>query len=151
LLEFFRVGENLTDAILTVMKYIKVVTGIEPTQEEIAVTLRSYFILNEIGNQIKYHLKKAAENEEQDQTDFKRPFWTFNLISGPGRNFLAKAGYFRAGIGEAIQAIQDFAENMHGEIPDQDILAASLTSTFILSEIKNQIEWQRDNPDKVSA
>ena len=151
MIEFFRVGENLTDAILTVMKYIKVVTGIEPTQEEIAVTLKSYFILNEIGNQIKYHLKKAAENEGQDQADFKRPYWTFNFISGPSPNFLARAGYFRAGIGEAIQAIQDFAKKMHGETPNQDIVAASLISTFILSEIKNQIEWQRDNPDKVSA
>ena len=151
MLELVRVGENLTDAILALMKYIKVVTGIEPTQEEIAETLKSYFILNEIGNQIKYHLKKAADGEEKKPPVIERPLWTFNLISGPGQNFLARAGYFRAGIGEAIQAIKDFSENMHGEIPNQDILAASLKSTFILSEIKNQIDWQRDNPDKVSA
>ena len=151
MLEFVRVSENLTDAILTVMKYIKVVTGIEPTQEEIAVTLKSYFILNEISNQVKYHFKKAAEDEQKNQVDLKRPSWTFNFISGPDRNFLARAGYFRTGIGEAIQAIQDFAQNMHGKTPNQDIVAASLKSTFILSEIKNQIEWQRNNPDKVNT
>ena len=151
LLEFARVGENLTDAVLTVMKYVKAATGVEPTQEEVAAALKSYFILNEIGNQIKYHLKKAAEDEKTDQPDVKRPSWTFNLISGPGRNFLARAGYFRPGIGEAVQAIRDFAQNMLGETPNQDIIAASLKSTFILSEIKNQIEWQRNNPDKVSG
>ena len=96
-------------------------------------------------------MKKAADGEEKKSPVIERPLWTFNLISGPGQNFLARAGYFREGIGEAIQAIKDFSENMHGDIPNQDILAASLKSTFILSEIKNQIDWQRDNPDKVSA
>ena len=151
MLELVRVGENLTDAILTVIKYIKTVTGTEPTQEEIAETLKSYFILNEIGNQIKYHLKKADDDEEKNLPDIDRPFWTLNLMSGPGRHFLARAGYFRAGIGEAIQAIRDFSEKMHGEIPNQDIIAASLTSTFILSEIKNQLEWQRNKSDKADS
>jgi hypothetical protein len=44
-----RVGKHITDAILTVMKYVRDTTGIEPSQEEIATALKSYFILNEIG------------------------------------------------------------------------------------------------------
>jgi hypothetical protein len=43
-----RVGKHITDAILTVMKYVRDTTGIEPSQEEIATALKSYFILNEI-------------------------------------------------------------------------------------------------------
>lgn len=151
MLELVRIGENLTDAILALMKYIKTVTGVEPTQEEVAETLKSYFILNEIGNQIKYHLKKAADDEKKNIPDIDRPFWTLNLMSGPGRHFLARAGYFRAGIGEAIQAIRDFSKKMHGEIPNQDIIAASLRSTFILSEIKNQFEWHRNQSDKADS
>ncbi len=52
LAEFARIGDSMRDAVLTIMNYVKIVTGVEPTQEEIAEALKSYFILNEVGNQI---------------------------------------------------------------------------------------------------
>jgi hypothetical protein len=141
----------MRDAILTVMRYIRHVTGVEPTQQEIIETLKSYFILNEIGNQIKYQLKKSAETVEQDKMNIRRPFWTLNLMSGPGNNLLARAGVFHKTIIETIQAIQDFMKKMIGVEPNFDIIAESLKSTFILSEIKNQIEWQRKNAEKTKG
>ncbi len=61
------------------MKYIEVATGVEPTQDEIAEMLKSYFILNEIGNQVKYQLKKASENKDnEDQFEIRGPYWTLN-------------------------------------------------------------------------
>jgi hypothetical protein len=80
---FVRLEDSIKDAILTIMKYVKVFTGEEPTQEEIAEMLKSYFILNEVGNQIKYQLKKESEKEKEDQIDIKNPAWTLNLKSGP--------------------------------------------------------------------
>jgi hypothetical protein len=38
-----------------------------------------------------------------------------------------------------------------GAEPSADILSKSLTSSFILSEIKNQIDWQRKNAQKTKA
>ena len=149
--ELVRIGDSMRDAILTVMRYIKHVTGVEPTQEEIVETLKSYFILNEVGNQIKYQLKKSAEKEEQDQIKIRRPFWTLNLMSGPGNNLLAKAGVFHKTIPATIQAIQDFMKKMIGVEPSVEIIAESLKSTFILSEIKNQIDWQRKNTKKTKG
>jgi hypothetical protein len=35
-----------------------------------------------------------------------------------------------------------------GAEPSADILSKSLKSSFILSEIKNQIDWQRKNAKK---
>jgi hypothetical protein len=52
---------------------------------------------------------------------------------------------------ETIQAIQDFMKKMIGVEPNFDIIAESLKSTFILSEIKNQIEWQRKNAEKTKG
>ena len=62
--EFIRIEGSIKDAILTIMRYVQVATGVEPTQDEIAEMLKSYFILNEIGNQVKYQLKKASENKD---------------------------------------------------------------------------------------
>ncbi|MEX1329315.1 MAG: hypothetical protein AB1Z29_21145, partial [Desulfobacterales bacterium] len=62
--ELIWIEDSIKDAILTIMKYIEVATGVEPTQDEIAEMLKSYFILNEIGNQVKYQLKKASENKD---------------------------------------------------------------------------------------
>ncbi|MGD8263473.1 MAG: hypothetical protein PVJ22_14015, partial [Desulfobacterales bacterium] len=90
-----QIEDSIQDAILTIMKYIKHVTGVEPTQEEIAESLKSYFILNEVGNQIKYQLKKADDNEDDDQIYIKKPFWTLNLLAGPANNMLARAGVFK--------------------------------------------------------
>lgn len=146
--EFVRIEDSIKDAILTIMKYVQYATGIEPTQNEIAEMLKSYFILNEISNQVKYQLKKRSEKENGDKTDIRKPFWTLNLKTGPSKSFLAGAGYFRRNIQEAIQAVRDFIKKTTGIEPDDDILAKSLKSSFILSEIKNQIEWQRKNDQK---
>ena len=56
-----RLKKTITDAILTVLKSVRDATGDEPTQEEIATALKSYFIMNEIGNQIKFQRKKKTK------------------------------------------------------------------------------------------
>ena len=149
--DFVRIDSNLQDAILTIMKYVKDNTGIEPTDQEIAVALKSYFILNEVGNQIGYQLKKKQEKKETDQIEIKGLRWTLNLLRGPGQNILAKAGVFRKDISEAIQATQDFIAKKSGTKPNHDIIAKSLRSSFILSEIKNQIDWQRKNAKRAKS
>ncbi len=130
------------------MKYVKVITGVEPTQEEIAEMLKSYFILNEVGNQVKYQLKKETKKEEEDQIEIKTPVWRLNLHSGPGKNVLARAGLFQNSILDAIQTINEFMVKNIGAEPSAEILSKSLKSSFILSEIKNQIDWQRKKAQK---
>ena len=145
--EFIRIEGSIKDAILTIIRYVQVATGVEPTQDEIAEMLKSYFILNEVGNQVKYQFKKASqrEDDDDDQIDIRRPFWTLNLMSGPGKNVLPRAGVFTSNIQAAIQSARQFIKKAIGVEPSNDILAKSLKSSFILSEIKNQIEWQRKN------
>ena len=141
--EFVRLDDSVKDALLTIMRYVKRITGVEPSQDEIAEMLKSYFILNEIGNQIKYQLKKEAEESEEDQIDCSNPVWTLNLIAGPGQNILARAGVFHKSIPEALKGVNDFMLKTIGTVPSTEILSRSLKSSFILSEIKNQIDWQR--------
>jgi len=150
LAEFIRIEGSIKDAILTIIRYVQVATGVEPTQDEIAEMLKSYFILNEVGNQVKYQLKKASqrEDDDDDQIDIRRPFWTLNLMSGPGKNVLPRAGVFTSNIQAAIQSARQFIKKAIGVEPSNDILAKSLKSSFILSEIKNQIEWQRKKTKK---
>ena len=145
--EFIRIEGSIKDAILTIIRYVQVATGVEPTQDEIAKMLKSYFILNEVGNQVKYQLKKASKrkDDEEDQIQIRVPFWTLNLMSGPGKNVLPRAGVFTSNIQAAIQSAREFIKKAIGVEPSNDILAKSLKSSFILSEIKNQIEWQRKN------
>ena len=112
--------------------------------------LKSYFILNEVGNQVKYQLKKHSEKEKEDQIAIKNPVWTLNLKSGPGKNVLARAGLFQNSILDAIQTTYDFMVKNLGSEPSDEILSKSLQSSFILSEIKNQIEWQRNNAKKTN-
>ena len=142
--ELIWIEDSIKDAILTIMKYIEVATGVEPTQDEIAEMLKSYFILNEIGNQVKYQLKKASENKnDKDQIEIRGPFWTLNLMTGPGKNVLTKGGVFTSNIQAALRSVRKFVKKTIGIEPSNDILAKSLKSSFILSEMKNQIEWQR--------
>jgi hypothetical protein len=144
LAELIWIEDSIKDAILKIMKYVQVATGVEPTQDEIAEMLKSYFILNEIGNQVKYQLKKASENkDDKDQIDIRRPFWTLNLMTGPGKNVLTRGGVFTSDIQSALSSVREFVKKTMGKEPSNDILAKSLKSSFILSEIKNQIEWQR--------
>ncbi|MBW2406787.1 MAG: hypothetical protein JRF17_05410 [Deltaproteobacteria bacterium] len=151
--EFIRIEGSIKDAILTIIRYVQVTTGVEPTQDEIAEMLKSYFILNEVGNQVKYQLKKASkrENDDDDQIDTRKPFWTLNLMSGPGKNVLPRAGVFTSNIQAAIQSARQFIKKAIGVEPSNDILANSLKSSFILSEIKNQIEWQRKNAQNANG
>ena len=142
--ELIRLEDSIKDAILTIIRYVQVATGVEPTQDEIAEMLKSYFILNEIGNQVKYQLKKASENkDEKDQIEIRGPFWTLNLMTGPGKNVLTRGGVFTSNIQTAVRSVRKFVKKTIGKEPSNDILAKSLKSSFILSEIKNQIEWQR--------
>ena len=76
--KLFRVGKEMTDAILTVLKYVRDTTGIEPSQEEIATALKSYFILNEIENQIRFQRKNPIA-QNPPETNSKEPFWKLNL------------------------------------------------------------------------
>jgi hypothetical protein len=151
LAEFVRLGGSIKDAILTIMKYVKAHSGFEPTQEEVAEILKSYFILNEVGNQIKYQLKKDEKKEGQKQLGCKNPFWTLNLRSGPGQNILARAGFFHKSIQEAIEANRQYMIKTIGSEPSYDTIAASLQSSFILSEIKNQMEYLRKLANKKNA
>ena len=148
---FVRLEDSIKDAILTIMKFVKVNTGVEPSQDEIAEMLKSYFILNEVSNQVKYQLKKASGGKKENPVEIKSPAWRLNLKSGPGKNVLARAGIFQNCILDAIQATNDFMVKTIGAEPSADILSKSLISSFILSEIKNQIDWQRKNAEKATA
>ena len=139
-----RLGNPITDAILALMRYVRDTTGIEPSQEEIAIALQSYFILNEIGNQIKFQRKKPYAQNPPD-TSLKGPLWTLNLLaSSPSNNFI-RAGLFYESIQIAIQTTRDFVKTSSGVAPSEAEIASSLKSSFILSDIKNQIDWQRQD------
>ena len=137
----------MTDAILTVLKYVKITTGNEPTQSEVAEALKSYFILNEIGNQIKFQRKKpvAAAPPESRSRD---PFWRLDLKSGPAKNNWVRVGLFYETIKEALTTVQRFVKDSGAAEPTEAEIALSLKSSFILSEIKNQIDWQRNDQNK---
>jgi hypothetical protein len=140
-----RFDDVLWESLLLVMRYVKHGTGVEPDQEELAQTLGAYFICNEIGNQLKYLRKRRAEAEDKPPADLWRPRWNFDLISGPPRNNLARVGLFIAEVGKAIEQIRLHAQNAIGtEISDQDI-AQALRSSFILSEVVNQVKWLRQS------
>jgi hypothetical protein len=64
-------------------------------------------------------------------------------MAEPSKNVLAKAGFFHESVAEAILATHEFMKQTIGAEPDNDIIAESLKSSFILSEIRNQIDWQR--------
>jgi hypothetical protein len=139
----------MADAILTVLKYVRDATGDEPTQEEIANALKSYFILNEIGNQIKFQRKKQI-SPEPSKTESREPFWTLNLLAGPAKNTQVRVGLFYQNVLDAIVTIRRFVKDATGEEASATEIAQSLVSTFIISEIKNQIDWQRNGRDKAN-
>ena len=142
-----RLKKTITDAILTVLKYVENETGEEPTQEEVANALKSYFIMNEINNQIKFQRKKQ-NLPEPPQTASQEPIWTLNLLTGPSKNSLARVGLFYQNVHDAITAVRRFVKDATGDEPSAAEIAHSLKSTFILSEIKNQIDWQRNSQEQ---
>ena len=142
-----RLKETVTDAILTVLKYVRDTTGDEPTQEEIANALKSYFIMNEIGNQIKFQRKKKIPPHPAETVP-RDLFWTLDLMAGPPKNSLARVGLFYRNVHDAITTVRRFVKDATGKEASAAEIAQSLKSTFIISEIKNQIEWQRNDQEK---
>jgi hypothetical protein len=147
LAKLVRLRDTITDAILTVLKSVRDATGEEPTQEEIANAFKSYFIMNEIGNQIKFQRKKQV-SPQPAETVSRDMFWKLNLMAGPSKNSLARVGLFYKNVHDAITTLRRFVKDATGEEPSAMEIAQSLKSTFILSEIKNQIDWQRNGREK---
>lgn len=145
--KLIRLGTDMTDAILGVLKYVKIETGNEPTQSEVAEALKSYFILNEIGNQIKFQRKKKVA-PAAPESRLRDPFWKMDLKGGPAKNNLIRVGLINEGIKEALNAVQRFVKDSGAAEPSEAEIAFSLKSSFILSEIKNQIDWQRKDQKK---
>ncbi len=148
-----RLSKQMTDAILTLLKFIKATTGNEPSQTEVANALKSYFILNEIGNQIKFQRKKQHLQPPADTASivsFRKsiPFWKMNLMDGPPKNSLARVGLFYEIIQDAINTARRFVKDSGEEEPSEVEIALGLKSSFILSEIKSQIDWQRNGQKK---
>ena len=73
-----------------------------------------------------------------------------NLLRASTRSNLARAGLFSACIQEGIQTTADYVKKITGESATDAEIANSLKSSFILSEIKNQIDWQRKKPKKTT-
>ena len=148
MVKLVRVSKQMTGAIQKVMKYVENATGSEPTQEEIANALKSYFILNELGNQIEFQRKKSLAAQEPLKEGLPGPFWRLNLKHGPPKNSLIRAGLFYEDIQSAIKTAQNFVMSSSGDKPSEEDIALGLQSDFILSEIKNQINWQRNSLKK---
>ena len=142
-----RLGTDMTAAILGVLKYVKIKTGNEPSQLEVAEALKSYFLLNEIGNQIKFQREKKVTSTEP-QSLSREPIWKMDLIAGPAKNCLVRAGLFYESVNDALITVQRFVKDSGAVEPTEAEIALSLQSSFILSEIKNQIDWQRNGQQK---
>ncbi|MEJ5360372.1 MAG: hypothetical protein WHT06_17085 [Desulfobacterales bacterium] len=134
-----RLGPRLTEAIHEIIEFTRRTTGIEPSQGEIAGALKSYFTLAEMANQLAYlHRRPEAAQEEPRQALFV-PRMRIDLKGGPAANSLARAGFFRREVAEGLLAIRRHAASALGRAPGEAAIAAGLKSSFILSEIKNQI------------
>jgi hypothetical protein len=125
------------------MKHLRQTDGREPSQSELAQALGTYFMVNEIANQLRYQRKKASGLRNGMPAPPPRAFWTLDLRSGPTENSLARAGYFIPGIPAAIRKNIDHAEAVLGEKPQEAELSDCLQSSFILSELRNQLDWLR--------
>ena len=147
--KLIRLGKHMTDAIWTLMKYVRNTTGIEPSQEEIAEALKSYFILNEIGNQIKFQRKKTG-SRDLPEPSLRKPLLALNLIASSPKNNFVRAGLFYKDMQDAVKATQDFVKESSGDEPSEAEIALSIKSSFILSEIANQITWQRQGATKTN-
>jgi hypothetical protein len=145
--QLIRLGSHLQTAILQVMDYVAQATGNEPSQEEIASVLKSYFTLDEVTNQINYQRKKKPVSEDPGAVSGCRPAaMRINLMEAQTRNSLARAGYFIRPVAQAVAGIRKHAKAVLGVDPRDEDIALSLKSSFILSEIKNQIVHIRQQP-----
>jgi hypothetical protein len=143
--KLIRLSRDLEEALLLAIKYIARATGTEPRQEEIAAVLKSYFTLDEVTNQINYLRKKPPENAGMvTAPGLRRLALRMNLIAGSQTNRLARAGFFIRPVADAIEGIRKHAKATLGTAPSDANIAASLRSSFILSELKNQIVYARN-------
>lgn len=138
-----RLSRPLQEAILLVMGYVGHATNAEPGQEEIAAVLGSYFTLDEVTNQINYLRKKPPEGPGADP-GFRRTAMRINLMHAAHTNCLARAGFFIRPIADALGTIRRHAHATLGAVPSDETIALSLRSSFILSELKNQIVHGRN-------
>lgn len=138
--DLLRLGPRLTEALHEIIDFTRRATGIEPTQAEIAAALASYFTLEEMANQLAYQRRRPTEpaGEREARTSFV-PRLRINLGQAPPPNCLARAGFFRREVAEGILAIRRHAAAVLGAPPGEGPIAAALKSSFIVSEIKNQI------------
>jgi hypothetical protein len=139
---FIRLAKGLREAVLRTMAYVAQATGTEPTQEEIAAVLRSWFTLDEVTNQINY-LRKRPADEPPAESALDRLAFRINLAAPPARNALARAGFFIRPLAESLVLIRRHAKSVLGSSPSNDEVARSLRSSFIVSELKNQIVHAR--------
>ncbi len=144
-----RLETSIAEAILTVFRHVKETTGNEPSQTEVADALKSYFILNEIANQIKFQRKKQVSEPPAAERSEKDPFWRMNLKAGPAKNSLVRVGIFNQNVKDALITVKQFVKDSGAAEPSGAEIASSLRSSFILSEIKNQIDWQRNDRKKL--
>jgi hypothetical protein len=142
-----KLGDSTTAAILMVMQFAGQATGTEPTQQEIASVLKSYFTLDEVTNQLNY-LRHRPPNDEEALALFTAPRLPLriNLNGASPQNSLARAGYFIEAIGEGLGAIRKHAQAVLGSEPSDMEISRGLMSNFILSELKNQIVYARRHP-----
>ena len=142
-----RLSNHLQASILLVMEYVAQTTGAEPSQEEIATVLKSYFTLDEVTNQINYLRKKPPVPEGPGADSGCRPAaMRINLINAQTKNPLARAGFFIRPVAEAVAGIRKHANAVLSVAPSDEDIALSLKSSFILSELKNQIVHVRQHP-----
>jgi hypothetical protein len=148
--KLIRLSRDLEEAIHVVMKYVAQTTGTEPRQEEIAAVLKSYFTLDEVTNQLNYLRKKPPDRAgENAVSGFQRPTMRINLTAAARTNSLARAGFFIQPIADAIAEIRRHARALHGTAPSDASIALSLRSSFILSELKNQIVHSRNQAQRL--
>jgi hypothetical protein len=140
-----RLSRDLEQSILLVMKYVAHATGTEPRQEEIAAVLKSYFTLDEVTNQLNYLRKRPPDRAGANAVSgFQRPTLRINMTVASRTNSLARAGFFIRPIADAIAEIRRHAQALLGSAPSDESIALSLRSSFILSELKNQIVHSRN-------
>jgi hypothetical protein len=139
-----RLGRGLRAALLGIMAYVARSTGTEPSQEEIAAVLRSYFTLDEVTNQLSYLRKLPREPEDTpSEGALDRLSFRINLAAPTPRNILARAGFFIRPLAESLVLLRRHAASELGSPPSEEEIARSLNSTFITSELKNQIVHAR--------
>lgn len=143
-----KLSDPLREAVLTLARYVARASGTEPSQKELSAALNSYFTLDEVTNQLNYlrrkpHKPEEGEAEPEGDSQPGAP-WRFNLARPPSRNSILKAGWVVSEVAKGIEAIRKHAAGVMGSVPSDREIADSLCSSFILSELKNQIVHARN-------